>query len=257
MKAFNEATGKNLTMDSNAVRGTDANRSFAYRDSEGKEQVYTAEYMASTIAAAEALKKLDVNAQEATARLGALSDIANSTGSKFAGVDEAIKNMIVGKDFSGMDMGQLNTLKSEVGGEDNVATTDESTAYLEELASKTNTTLEQMALDAGYSGENAAANYVKAFTDNLNIDIEKETAFQQNSGITGIEKADLTDVSKLMENQNNAKLGPLGEAGGKAYVDGINEALKDLDTDEAAEALKKLANMDVSNWNLDAGISSL
>jgi hypothetical protein len=56
-------------MDSNAVRGDDYNRSFAFTDAEGNEKKYSAQQVAETIAASKALGEITGNAKDASLTL--------------------------------------------------------------------------------------------------------------------------------------------------------------------------------------------
>lgn len=51
LKEFNEAMGTNYTLDTNASRGYSNNRAFGFRDEQGRDIEYQAEYVAEQIAA--------------------------------------------------------------------------------------------------------------------------------------------------------------------------------------------------------------
>lgn len=72
--AFNTAMGTNYTAAGNFSQGTDDNRVFAFRNEvTGEIETFTKEYIASTIAAQQALEGLEVSAQEAETMLKNLS----------------------------------------------------------------------------------------------------------------------------------------------------------------------------------------
>ena len=111
LKDLNDAGYDYDAQKSNAVRGTDANRSFAFLDKDGNEVIRTAEWVAETVAASKALANLSINAETASGWLGNLDE--NVTDSEAAG----IKNLIAEKNFNNMSQHDLAAMNANVGSE--------------------------------------------------------------------------------------------------------------------------------------------
>ena len=93
---LNKAQGTSWAMDSNAVRGGANNRTLAFLDENHQLQVLTAEQIASTIAAKEALEKLGNSAETAA---GVLQEINNSGLS--SSQQTGLKQFIAGNGING------------------------------------------------------------------------------------------------------------------------------------------------------------
>ena len=90
--------GYNLSADSNAVRGTDGNRSLAFRDSNGKEVVYSSEQVAEMLAAYRAQQAVEKEDTKTN------SDKAVNALAKGAGIDKELADKLLGEDFSVYDL---------------------------------------------------------------------------------------------------------------------------------------------------------
>ena len=109
---------------SNAVRGNDKNRSFAFLDENGEEVIRTAEWVAETVAASKALQDLEASAEEASTWLGNLDK--NASDSTASGV----RSVISGGDLSGLTQNEVTQLSNDMGGADGNLTSDEIINYL-------------------------------------------------------------------------------------------------------------------------------
>ena len=109
---------------SNAVRGNDKNRSFAFLDENGEEVIRTAEWVAETVAASKALQDLEASAEEASTWLGNLDK--NASDSTASGV----RSVISGGDLSGLTQNEITQLSNDMGGADGNLTSDEIINYL-------------------------------------------------------------------------------------------------------------------------------
>ena len=109
---------------SNAVRGNDKNRSFAFLDKNGDEVIRTAEWVAETVAASKALQNLEASAEEASTWLGNLDK--NASDSTASGV----RSVISGGDLSGLTQNEITQLSNDMGGADGNLTSDEIINYL-------------------------------------------------------------------------------------------------------------------------------
>ncbi len=149
LKDYNEATGKNWVMDSkNAVRGTDGNRTFAFRDEEGELHELTKEQVAQTVAASLALKELTGNAEAAATTMANLDKNASESDAK------GIKNFITEGNFNTMTGDEINDLAAQ--GDQGIED------WLVESFGATD--IESLAKDLGYSsGEELIAGVKKGF----------------------------------------------------------------------------------------------
>lgn len=93
LEEYNKATGNNWSLDRNAVRGTDSNRTFAFLDDQGELREFTAKQVASTIAASQALENLTGNAEKASEVIGNLNSAEDG---------EALKGFITDGNFNKM-----------------------------------------------------------------------------------------------------------------------------------------------------------
>ena len=100
---LNKAQGTNWGLDSNAVRGSANNRTFAFLDEQGKLVTRTAEQVASTIAAAEALKELSGSAEKASQILGNINNLSGPS-------SDAMKSFIANNDFRNLTKQQINSI---------------------------------------------------------------------------------------------------------------------------------------------------
>ena len=107
---YNEARGTNFSLAKNAVQGTDDNRTFHYKNKEGKEQSVTLEQMASTIATSEALQKMGASAAEA---VKALTNLQTEVGN--TDIYEGLENFIATKgSFGSMNRREFEQLQNSV-----------------------------------------------------------------------------------------------------------------------------------------------
>lgn len=108
---YNEATGKNVKYDSNAVTGSDDNRSLRFVE-DGQVKTYTLEQVAATIAASQALQKLGTTADEAAAILGRMDDQVEKTD---LGVDvgNLFKKFLSGQDLSDITLQDIGKIESQ------------------------------------------------------------------------------------------------------------------------------------------------
>ena len=102
--------GANFSLAQNEVQGTKNNRTFHYKDKEGKEQSVTLEQMASTIATSEALQKMGASAAEAAKALKNLQTEVGNTD-----IYEGLENFIATKgSFGSMNRREFEQLQNSV-----------------------------------------------------------------------------------------------------------------------------------------------
>lgn len=135
LEDYNKATGNNWSLDRNAVRGSDSNRTFAFLDESGELREFTAKQIASTIAASKALETLTGNAEAAATTMANLDKNASESDAK------GIKNFVTEGNFNTMTESQIKgiTEQGDQGIED----------WL--VASFGATDIESLAKDLGYS----------------------------------------------------------------------------------------------------------
>lgn len=84
-------------------------------------------------------------------------------------------------------------------------------------------------------------------------DLQPDIDFMASAGLDEktIKGLSLETAQALSSALNDINLGPLGEAGGKEFIDGLNKMLEqgNLNTEEKQKALTQLANIDWSNWD--------
>ena len=101
---LNKAQGTNWKLDSNAVRGTDGNRAFAFLDQAGQLHTYTKEQIASTIAAKQALEDLGASAENASKMLANIDTKVSSN------AQNAVKQWIAGQNITDINKTGLQGL---------------------------------------------------------------------------------------------------------------------------------------------------
>lgn len=212
-----EATGNTYSAQSNFSRGTDTDRTFGVFEN-GEEKVYTMEYIASTIAASEALKELEANAQLAR---GALE-----------GMSEAEKDFIATRSLGGATKGEYDSVIAAASGE-NGLTQESATEYFKKI---------------GLSDEDAAA-YAR--------DLLAQAEIPWDQLIEGLPEAlksveNLTaDAAKTFGEQYKKIIADVGEEGGQVFVDTLNGLTEGLDAKKQKKVFEAMAGIDWSAW--DAG----
>ena len=119
-----KAAGYNYDKAANGVQGNDNNRYFEFTDENGKSVTRTAEWVAETVAAAQALSELSnmaINASEALATME--SNVGENESS-------AIRSMITSGNLNNLNKSDLTALKTIIGGEDSTVSSDEAIDYL-------------------------------------------------------------------------------------------------------------------------------
>ena len=223
LNSFNEAQNTNWKLASNAVRGTDINRSFAFVDEEGNQKVYTKQQIAATIAASEALKELGNSAKDAQQMLNGLKEVGDNNA-------QAIKNLISGRNLSSMSKGDIEGLN----------------AKSSQMAAYFNKYFEQ----AGYESGKA---FQEAFIQ------MQQGALEQLQHITdgyakGVQIAFKTlDLSQAGYELQSQVIQTLNKAfvNGKGLDDAQDQIAKVLSSAIDAGKLQELMNQDFANMDLD------
>lgn len=226
VEAFNTAMGTNYSAAGNFSQGTDGNRVFAFRNEvTGEIETFTKEYIASTIAAQQALEGLEVSAQEAETMLKNLS-VTGDDGKKDEGATQAVRDFISSGNLDSATKGDFETLKQGVedaGG---------AQQYLESI---------------GFTPE-IAEQYAADFEAALEIDWDSVTAKLPES-FKNAEELTLTQARGFGDTYQKI-MGIAGEGAGKEYenmMSGILNGITDGDMQDQARDI--LAGIDWTQWD--------
>ena len=248
---FQAATGITHELADNAIQGDNNNRVYAYVDETGKEQTYTIEYIAQTIAASEAMAAMRTAAEDAAKLLGELS----VEGTAFAaalgsGTDKAS----MANFMSGMTQENIDAIGKEITVDENGNATI-SDAGLEALG-VTREQFEQLATTFGISVQDLTNNLSgayeqvnttlsdndKRYFQNANIDTSNMTIGEQQEFISNRDSFNkkFTDAGTYSDSydiiRENADLDPAVISDFMSEVSGIN-----LTTEGASEQIAELA----------------
>ena len=248
---FQAATGITHELADNAIQGNDNNRVYAYVDETGKEQTYTIEYIAQTIAASEAMEAMGTAAADAAKLLGELS----VEGTAFAaalgsGTDKAS----MANFMSGMTQAEIDAIGQEITVDENGNATI-SDAGLEALG-VTREQFEQLATTFGISVQDLTNNLSgayeqvnttlsdsdKRYFQNANIDTSNMTIGEQQEFISNRDSFNkkFTDAGTYSDSydiiRENADLDPTAISDFMSEVSGIN-----LTAEGAGEQIAELA----------------
>lgn len=223
--AFNTAMGTNYTAAGNFSQGTDDNRVFAFRNEvTGEIETFTKEYIASTIAAQQALEGLEVSAQEAETMLKNLS-VTGEDGEIDEGATQAVRDFISTGNLEGATKGEFNTIKQGV---ENAGGAQQ---YLESI---------------GFTPE-VAKQYAADFEAALDIDWDSVTAKLPES----FKKAEDLSLSQAQGfgDTYHKIIGIAGEQAGQEYENMMNSILEGVAPKDQNAARDLLANIDWTQWD--------
>lgn len=220
------ATGKDLDLARNGIRGTDNNRTYAYLDEDGEEKEIRLEEIAETIAAAEALNQLGVAAQDVNT---ALNNLANNASSDE--VASGLRGWVANGNFDDMTQADYEQMKSDVsdaGGTD---------AYLQKTF--------------GMSAQELAATFGDNYVEQFEASMEKFTNDSANIGedlLAPVKQVfDAIDTSNLTLAGQKAIASVLQEAfvnGGAEGMALITDAMHGMDAGEAEAFANTLSGLD-------------
>ena len=222
-------------------KGSGANASFVYKDENGDKQEIKAEEAAAALAAAQATEQLGESAEN-------LVDKFTQLGTSTNDADQALLSFMANKNYEGATNGQFQDLQTKV---DTAGGTE---AYLDQQFDGDGDGKLSDITAKQYGYESAQA-MIKAFDEGMSsaTDAWRDISIPDSLDSTISDKLSLGTAKALEESVDAINLGPLGEEGGRAYVDGLEMALgqanvKDSDWDAA---LSSLTQIDWSQW--DAG----
>ena len=238
-KAYAEAMGWNV----NKIDNHSGNKATYYDD---KGNVVAAELddeiARRFLAQQAALEEMGLNINEYVSTVQDLVTTGNKLGE---GIGNAIST------FAGGDGGNLSTLSASqfknAGGA--LSSFNENSQSF---------TFNGMQIDDAYAkklGYENAQEFYKAFTDEMErvqaawdgIDLDVMKSFGLDPKVIG--DMSLETATSIQNALEKIELGPLGEAGGQAYIEGLNKMISDLNPEDQQEALSQLSNIDWSDWD--------
>ena len=238
---FEKATGKTYTQSDNTIQGTDANRVYAYKGEDG-EETFTAEYMAQTIAAYEAMQKLGQNAEAAAETLGNLDKTAGS-----ADIAQGVKNWIVSDNFASMNQATYDSMRDEIANVEHGSGKVDAAgieAYLDKMFGdgKDGTISESTAKKYGFdSVEDMVEDYQQKMTDYAT---EANKIRSNMGGEAGSVYDDLDTSEMSLEGKKAIAtfLTNTFEEGGQEGLDKASGLLHGMSSKEAIELAKKYSD---------------
>lgn len=216
---YNAAAGVNYRADGNFSRGTDNNRTFAFKDETGELVELTKEQVVSTIAASEALQDLGATAEETATMLARLD-----AGTE--GATDAIRDFVTNRNLDTATMGEFNQIKEKA---------EEAGGAKEYLIS------------IGFN-EDLAEQYAADFEAALDIDWASVTAKLPES-FKEAEDLSLSQARGFGETYQKI-IGIAGEGAGKEYegmITGILNGITDPEMQDQARDI--LAGIDWTQWD--------
>ena len=228
--AYEKAMGQHFEMADNAVQGGDSDRTFVYKGENDEEVSVTADEVATTIAAAEALEKLENSADEVAKVLG---DVTQKAGN----AKEGILSWIGDKTFGSASSSEMEALKAN---KENAGSTE---AYLESIFGGKEE-LEKRAKELGYT---QVEDMVKAFDESVKDYDDRLSKVTNNLSKTGKEifnNLDLSNVSLDAKEQISKSLEESLDANGIEGLTKFGDTLKTLTSDEIEKVGQALEGLD-------------
>lgn len=236
LSRYNAAAGTNYTADGNFSRGTDNNRTFAFKDETGELIELTKEQVVSTIAASEALQDLGATADE-TAKMLARLDAGSEAAT------DAIRDFITNRNLDTATKGEYEQIQQGV----------------EESGSA-----KQYLIDIGFN-EDLAEQYASQLEQSLEIDWEGTVAKFKDT-LNNIDSLSVGAAKNIQETFDKISYGPDGEEAAQSFIDGINNLYSqvdlakimrenDMNMEEAKEyVMNALGSIDWDSYDVDQQI---
>ena len=236
LSRYNAAAGTNYTADGNFSRGTDNNRTFAFKDETGELIELTKEQVVSTIAASEALQDLGATADE-TAKMLARLDAGSEAAT------DAIRDFITNRNLDTATKGEYEQIQQGV----------------EESGSA-----KQYLIDIGFN-EDLAEQYASQLEQSLDIDWEGTVAKFKDT-LNNIDSLSVGAAKNIQETFDKISYGPDGEEAAQSFIDGINNLYSqvdlakimrenDMNMEEAKEyVMNALGSIDWDSYDVDQQI---
>lgn len=239
---YQKAIGVDYELDKNAIRHNDENRTLAYKNTDGDVEEIDIESVANEVAAFRALNDLGTAADNVTKILSNLNinaiklDNSLGTGANGKGISEGLKTWISSGNFESMSGQDFKAMQSEI-----LKTEGGTEGYLQQIFGENDSA--KLAQDLGFK---SAEEMIAAFDKGLN---NASTAWDNIEVPDGLSEKLSSNLSVqaaegIQAAVKELDLGPLGEEGGKAYVNGLNLALSKVDDKDISTALNIMNNTD-------------
>lgn len=246
-EAFKRAKGIDYKLASDGVRGTDDNRTYVFKDENDKEVPYTLKQMQAAIAAAEALDKMGVMADEAATALNNLDENAGKE------IGAGVRDWLVSGNFESMTQDDFGAMTKGMKNTDGSYNQESVENYFHDKLGLDNTENVSDAFgDDWYTRFNSAA---KNFEDAINhiTDNMSEKAKEAYNGLATnkeFEKASIAErksIANLIQNAFETS----GRQGAAAIADQINNALENgIDIEDILGLTDVVNNFDWSSGSM-------
>lgn len=221
-KAYAEAMGYEFVKNMSGNKGQ-------YRDAEGNLLTIDDEVARYYLAQQEALEGL-------TDEIKKLDDTLTKIKESKVGVDADLLYAIA----AGGDIGNIAIGKIGSGNVTNDAN---------ELADQFGLTQEQLAAIASSAGYDDLAEFMNWYTKQFYDAQEKIKSLDWATGFTGSSQLLYSDAQKLNDNFSKLALGPKGQVAASNIQSQLNDEIEQLNPEEQAAALSRLANVDFTDWD--------
>lgn len=228
-KAYAEAMGYEFVKNMNGNKGQ-------YKDAEGNILTIDDQVARYYLAQQEALESL-------TDEIKKLDDTLTKIKSK-GGADADLLYAIA----AGGDIGDVAIGKISNGNVTNDAN---------ELANQFGLTQEQLAAIASSAGYDDLAEFMNWYTKQFYDAQEKINSLNWATGFTGSNQLLYSDAQKLNDNFSKLAFGPKGQIAASNIQTQLNDGIKQLNPEEQAAALSRLANVDFTDWDAISQVKTI
>ena len=233
-----QAAGYDLSKQtSNAVRGTDSNRSLAFLNASGQEVVYNSEQIAAMLGAAQALDELGASAQEIQASLSAANEQALDyiASGGFGNITKAALQQLTDEDAIVDAFGGRNAIAAIIAAQKGV-TLDAAQDLVDGFVAEVLNTVEATQDDWDSIGQGMARSVQRALSENVNDETFANTKiiadiFNRATAYGELERAIeiYSDGGREALEQFNSELGRVAGFSTEAYA-AIRKIIDGLDT---------------------------
>ena len=237
---FQQATGTTYGLANNAVRGNDNNRTYAYVDETGAEKTYTIEYIAQTIAAAEAMESMGAAAKD-TATL--LSQLGESGVAFAAALGSGTDQASMANFMSDMTQAEVDAIGKEIT-VDKAGNATISDAGLAALG-VTREQFEQLATTFGISVQDLTNNLSGAYNQ-VSETIASNQEYFTKAGIDA-SKMSIAEQTKLISSKDAFNKQADTQGLGKNSLDAVIAQNANLDPEKLVAFVSGMSNISLTS----------